>query len=72
MDKLFVDRIESNFAVCENQDNEFINIPLRELPKDVHEGSVLSINNSGKYNLLKQEEIDRKNKLLKAQENLES
>ncbi len=40
--KYIIDRIEENIAVLENIDTkEIININVRELPKNIHEGTVL-------------------------------
>ena len=40
---LVVDRIEGKIAVCEQEDMKMINIPLADLPDDIHEGSILKI-----------------------------
>ncbi len=43
-----IDRFEPPFAVCENSDTEEQkNIPLTELPEDIHEGDVLRETLSG-------------------------
>ena len=40
--KYVIDRIEENIAVLENMDTkEIININIKELPKRIHEGTVL-------------------------------
>ena len=37
-----VDRIEGKFAVCENRNTrEMVNIELKNLPEETHEGSIL-------------------------------
>jgi len=39
--RLIVDRFEGDFAVCENENKEMINVCRSELPADVKEGDVL-------------------------------
>ncbi|MDE5604592.1 MAG: DUF3006 domain-containing protein [Eubacterium sp.] len=43
MKKLIVDRIEADFAVCEIEEGNFADIPLKALPDGVHEGDVIKI-----------------------------
>ena len=43
MKTLIVDRIEANFAVCEIEEGNFADIPLKALPNDVKEGDVIKI-----------------------------
>ena len=67
-----VDRFEGDIAVIENRDTgEMININKNDLPNDIHEGSILKINN-GKYEIDLEEEKnieqrikDKMNKLWK-------
>jgi len=67
-----VDRIEGNYAVCENrQTGEFINISLYILPENIHSGDILKYID-GKYivdiavrNSLKESIQDRFNRLKK-------
>lgn len=41
-----VDRIENNYAICENRDTgEMIDIELSQLPKEIKEGTVLKYEN---------------------------
>lgn len=47
MQRLYVDRIEGDFAVCENEDGKIINLLLKELPKDIKDGSVLAVDDEG-------------------------
>jgi RNase P/RNase MRP subunit p29 len=41
--KVVVDRFEGNYAVCEKEDGNMINIETATLPLKVKEGDVLSI-----------------------------
>ena len=43
MRKLIIDRFEEDFAVCETETLEFINIPKAALPLDAKEGDVIAI-----------------------------
>ena len=44
--KVIIDRFESDYAVCETENKEYINIPKSELPKGIKEGDVVcSIDN---------------------------
>jgi len=57
-----IDRIEADFAVCENRDTgEIVNIKKVDLPENVRDGTVLKYIN-GKYELdkEKQEEIQKR------------
>ncbi len=69
MKKLFVDRIEGEFAVCQTEDEAVINLPLSHLGFEVKEGSVISENN-GAYELLIDEEEKRRNANFKLAESL--
>lgn len=52
-----VDRIESEFAVCEREDGSIADIPLSKLPSEIKEGSVLEfVNGEYKINLEAQQE----------------
>ena len=43
MRKLIIDRFEGDYAVCETENLEFVNIPKSALPCDAKEGDVISI-----------------------------
>ena len=64
--KLIVDRIEGNFAVCEQEDKTTVNISLGDLPKEIREGSVLIFEN-GIYFVDVDEEESRRIKLFALQ-----
>jgi len=51
MTKLIIDRIEGDYAVCENDDKTFIDIPLSDLPDGVKEGDILVIDENGGYTI---------------------
>ncbi|MBM7651269.1 DUF3006 domain-containing protein [Neobacillus cucumis] len=41
--RLIVDRFEGDLAVCEKEDKSMIDIPRKELPKEIQVGDVLVI-----------------------------
>ncbi|MCH5317093.1 MAG: DUF3006 domain-containing protein [Eubacterium sp.] len=43
MRKLIIDRFEGDFAVCETENLEFINLPKAALPSEAKEGDGISI-----------------------------
>lgn len=43
MRKLIIDRFEGDFAVCETEALEFVNLPKAALPSGVKEGDVIAI-----------------------------
>lgn len=52
---MIIDRIEGDFAVCELENREMVNIEISKLPKDIYEGAVISENENG-YFIDKEEE----------------
>lgn len=44
--KLIIDRFEGNFAVCENENKEMINIERNKIPSSANEGDVISLENN--------------------------
>ena len=57
--KITIDRIEGNFAVCEDENKNMIDIPVSIMPSGAHEGSVYEIG----FTELKNEEIERKKRI---------
>lgn len=49
MNKLIIDRFEGNYAVCEQEDKSFVNIPKYKLPLDCKEGDCLFRDADGMY-----------------------
>lgn len=41
--KWIVDRIENDIAVCELENGEIIDINIKALPKNIHEGNVITL-----------------------------
>ena len=39
--KLVIDRFEGEYAVCENDDNEVLNIHISDLPENSKEGDII-------------------------------
>lgn len=51
MKNLIIDRFESGFAICEDENGEFFDIDIKEVPQSAKEGSVLTINQDGQLTL---------------------
>jgi hypothetical protein len=49
MKKYIVDRFEGIYAICENEDKEFLNVKAELLPPETKEGDCLYINEDGEY-----------------------
>ncbi|NLO09150.1 MAG: DUF3006 domain-containing protein [Clostridiales bacterium] len=49
MKKYIVDRLEGLYAVCENEEKEFLNIRIDLLPPETKEGDCLYTNEDGVY-----------------------
>ncbi len=59
---MVVDRIENGYAVIEKKDGTFFELPLSELPFDVHEGCVLVRNCEGyALDLIAEKKLRRNN-----------
>lgn len=54
-----IDRFEGEFAVCEDEEGNFLDIPKALLPADVREGTVLNEKN-GRYTIDQAEEKRRR------------
>lgn len=70
MERLFVDRIENEIAVCEKNNRDRMEIPLKNLPEDVREGSVLILKNNGNFELDYETEAARRKELFELQNSL--
>ncbi len=55
--RYIIDRFEGNFAVCENEKQEMVNIPASKLPSGVKEGDVLD--ESGESYIILHEEREK-------------
>ena len=42
--KYVIDRFEDNFAVCEDESQNFVDIEKAKLPKDAREGDIIIVN----------------------------
>lgn len=60
--RYIVDRFENAYAVCELEDGSIKNIPKYQLPLEVKEGDILTIEN-GFYRILDIETQKRRDKL---------
>ncbi len=60
--KIKVDRVESDYAVCEMPDGSFTNIPINDIPFETKEGDILELTEAGAYFLENEKEkIQKKN-----------
>ena len=59
---LIVDRIESNFAVCEDENQNMININLEEFTEVPKDGDIIELID-GEYIINKEETEKRKNSI---------
>lgn len=64
--KFYVDRIEKDVVICENDNNDIASLPLSDMPDGIKDGSVL-LYEGGKYTLLTDEEEERRNRMLSLQ-----
>ncbi len=60
--RYIVDRIEGQFAVCEDESGHMCDIPLAKLPAEVQEGSVLDYINGG-YSISDEAQEERRRKI---------
>lgn len=63
--ELIIDRIESDFAVCENIDRTYTNIPLILLPEGVKEGDVIIKDENGSYIIDADKTAERRERIKK-------
>ncbi len=49
-----IDRFEGDFAVCENEEGEMVNIQRTRLPKSAREGDILVAGARGRYKVDKE------------------
>lgn len=61
--KLIVDRFEENYVVCENEEEEIINLPMSKITFDIQEGDVLEIDDDGIVMLDLEATMQRKEKI---------
>ncbi len=58
MKKLIIDRFEGDFAVCETESLEFVNIPKKVLPENAVEGDVITVKIDGDETRERKKRID--------------
>lgn len=61
---LSVDRIEKNQIICEDEDGEIHVVPPKNLPQNLREGSIVSLDKEGNIRLNKRKARVRKNTIL--------
>ena len=69
MEKLCVDRIVGDIAVCEKDDMSTVEIKISDIPFDVYEGSVFSTDGVNYYSE-KSEEDERRRRVIELQNKL--
>lgn len=67
--KYIVDRIVNGLAVCEDENMKVEFISLADLPAEIHEGSIILLEN-GIYSLLIDEEKKRREMILALQDGI--
>ena len=70
MRKLYIDRFEGTFAICENDDQQAFAIPKNEMPSEANEGDVIIISDNAEITIDKEETKSRKQKLFGMQKRL--
>lgn len=63
MKRLIIDRFEGSFAVCEQEDKTFVNIPKYRLPLESKEGDCLIHDADGMYQIDKEETKSREKRI---------
>ena len=66
---LSVDRIENNYAVCVNDDGEYLDIELSLINGEIKEGDILTFDN-GKYIIDKEKTKSEREKIQALQDDL--
>ena len=66
-----MDRIEKDYLVCENQDEEIKIIPFKKLDRNISEGSVIYIDEKGNIKLDREKTEARRQLILKLQSELQ-
>lgn len=56
--RYIVDRIENEFAVCEDENKEIVNMPIKELPSNITEKSIIDYIDN-KYIINDEEQLKR-------------
>ena len=67
--RITIDRIDGDIAVCERDDGRQLNIGISEFPPNAREGDVF-IKNNGSWIRDTEEETARKNRILKLMQKL--
>lgn len=60
MKQLIIDRIEGNYAICEDKEEKFFAIEVPELPQGAKEGTVLDIQDADGTIVINEEETNRR------------
>lgn len=63
MKKFIIDRFEGVFAVCEDENQAFINIPKYKLPLEIKEGDCLKLDEDGIFRIDRDYTKDKKDQI---------
>lgn len=66
--KYIIDRFEGNYAICENEDKKFVNIPKYKLPLEASEGDCLLLTEHGTY-IIDQESKEKRKEIIRKKMN---
>lgn len=70
MRKLFVDRFDGVYAICEDSERKLFALPVNELPDGVKEGDCLIISDEGEISVSAEETNARRKENRKTEEKL--
>ena len=68
--KLYIDRFDGKYAICEDNDAKLFAIELENIPKEAKEGDVISISKEGEISIDKEATKARKKKIKAIQDKL--
>ncbi|HZJ78765.1 MAG TPA: DUF3006 domain-containing protein [Clostridia bacterium] len=68
--KIIIDRFEGDIAVCEQEDCSMINIRKSQLPNNAKVGNILYLDENGKIVIDVEEELKRKQQIIRMQQNI--
>lgn len=69
MKKIIIDRFEGNYAVCEDEYRNIIEIDKKEIPQNAKDGDVLTVNH-GVIEIDEEETVARRKLIKELQKNL--
>ncbi len=64
---LIIDRLESNYAICEDEDKNCLAIEIASLPAEAAEGVVLAVSKDGSFSIDWDETMRRRARIAEKQ-----